>query len=275
MVAKNSRSKFIVPHDFNDIHIHNSVLSMATKRKNEQIQMDINNTNNNGKHTNKSKTMKTYIIIPGLNEEKHISSVIAEVKKQGYNNIIFIDDGSTDNSALNAEKAGALILKHIINLGKGAAVKTGCDYACELGAEILVLIDADGQHKPAEIKKLLSALKGKDIVFGYRQLNNKMPFVMRFGNWFINTTSSIVNGISLRDTQSGFRCLTAKAYKKIRWKSNDYSMESEMIANVAKKNLKYTEVPITTIYHDNFKGTTVFDGVKIFLNIIKFKVFGK
>ncbi|PIN81806.1 hypothetical protein COV13_00240 [Candidatus Woesearchaeota archaeon CG10_big_fil_rev_8_21_14_0_10_32_9] len=219
--------------------------------------------------------MKTHIIIPGLNEEKHISSVIAKVKKEGFENIIFVDDGSTDKSSLLAEKAGATVLKHVVNLGKGAAVKTGCDYCCELGADVLVLLDADGQHKPEEIKKLISKLKGKDIVFGYRPLNKNMPPIMRFGNWYINTASSLINGINLRDTQSGFRCFTASAYKKIRWTSNDYSMESEMISNVAKHKLKYAEVPITTIYNDNFKGTTVMDGVKIFLNIIKFKMFTK
>lgn len=237
--------------------------------------MDLDKPNHDRKRTNKPENMKTYIIIPGLNEEKHIASVVLEVKKEGYKNIIFVDDGSTDNSALQAEKAGALVLRHVVNMGKGAAVKTGCDYGCELGADILVLLDADGQHKPSEIKKLLKALNGKDIVFGYRQMNEKMPFIMRFGNWFINKASSVMNGVDLKDTQSGFRCFTKKAYKKIRWNSKDYSMESEMIANVAKKKLKYAEVPITTIYHDNFKGTTVFDGVKIFLNIIRFKVFGK
>jgi len=219
--------------------------------------------------------MNTYIIIPGLNEEKHISKVISDVKQEGYENIVFVDDGSTDKSAEKAEKAGATVLKHIVNLGKGAAVKTGCDYGCERGADILVLLDADGQHKPEEIKKLISKLKGKDIVFGYRPLNKNMPPIMRFGNWYINTASTLINGINLRDTQSGFRCFTASAYKKIRWTSNDYSMESEMISNVAKNKLKYAEVQITTIYNDNFKGTTVIDGVKIFLNIIKFKFFNK
>ncbi len=233
-----------------------------------------NNINNNRKYSYKHK-MNTYIIIPGLNEEKHIVDVIKGVKAQGFQKIIFIDDGSKDKTAMLAKKAGATILKHIVNMGKGAAVKTGCDHACELGAEILVLMDADGQHKPEEIKKLLNAIKGKDIVFGYRQLNKKMPPVMRFGNWFINKASYIINGIELKDTQSGFRCLTAEAYKKIRWNSNDYSMESEMIANVAKKKLKYAEIKISTIYHDNFKGTTVMDGIKIFLNMLRFKFFGK
>jgi glycosyltransferase involved in cell wall biosynthesis len=219
-----------------------------------------------------SNQKKSFIIIPGLNEEQQIGNVISRTKKEGFKNIVFVDDGSQDGSALAAKKAGAIVLKHVINLGKGAAAKTGCDYALKNGANIIVLMDADGQHRPEEIKKLVNALKGKDIVFGYRRLNNKMPAVMRIGNWGINKASEVINGIRISDTQSGFRCMTSEAYKKIRWRSNNYSMESEMIANAARQKLKYEEVPIDTIYHDNYKGTTVIDGVKIFFNMLKFRV---
>lgn len=221
---------------------------------------------------NKKSPKKVFVVIPGLNEEKHIGNVVSRVKTQGFSNVIFVDDGSTDKSSSEAKKAGAIVLRHVVNMGKGAAAKTGCDFALKKGADILVLIDADGQHKPEDIKKMLFALNGKDIVFGYRSLNKNMPFVMRLGNWGINKASEIINGIKLRDTQSGFRCMTSEAYKKIRWTSNNYSMESEMIAKVAKNKLKYAELPIETIYLDNFKGTTIADGVKIFINILKFKI---
>jgi len=102
-----------------------------------------------------------------------------------------------------------------------------------------------------------------------------MPFIMRFGNWWINKSSQIINGIKIKDTQSGFRCMTSEAYKKIRWRSRNYSMESEMIANTAKHKLKFAEIPIETIYLDDFKGTTIIDGVKIFINMLKFKIRGK
>ncbi|MGV8169073.1 MAG: glycosyltransferase family 2 protein [Candidatus Nanoarchaeia archaeon] len=219
---------------------------------------------------------KIFIIIPGYNEAKHIGDVISRTKKEGFQNIIFIDDGSADNSSKVAKDHGAIVLKHIVNLGKGAAAKTGCDYALKNEAKILVLMDSDGQHKPEEIKKFVSALnsKGADIVFGYRRMNKNMPLVMRLGNWGINFLSRIINGIKIKDTQSGFRCLTSDAYRKIRWNSNDYSMESEMIANVAKKRLKYEEIPIETIYHDEYKGTTVIDGLKIFINMLKFRLKG-
>jgi UDP-N-acetylglucosamine---dolichyl-phosphate N-acetylglucosaminyltransferase len=224
------------------------------------------------KKNKKTKKQKIFIIIPGLNEEKHIGEVVARTRKLGFENILFIDDGSHDKSSEMAKKAGAKVLRHIVNLGKGSAAKTGCDYAINNGADILVLMDADGQHKPEDLKKMLDALKNNDIVFGYRQLNKNMPLMMRIGNWGINTSSKFINGISINDTQSGFRCMTSEAYNKIKWYSNDYSMETEMISKVAKHKLKYAQVPIETIYHDEYKGTTVIDGIKIFINMLKYKI---
>lgn len=220
--------------------------------------------------------MKTFIVIPGLNEEKHIFKIVKKLKKLSYKNIIFVDDGSKDLSAKKAKEAGAIVLIHKINLGKGAAAKTGCDYALKHGADILCLMDADGQHSPQDIHRIITELNKtkSDIVFGYRKIDKNMPIVMKFGNWFINTSTRIVNGINLYDTQSGFRCFRSSAYNKLRWLSNDYSMESEMIYRASKNKLKYSQIEIKTVYLDKFKGTTIFDGIKIFINILKFKIFG-
>ena len=102
-----------------------------------------------------------YIVIPGLNEEKHISEIIDKLKEQGFKNIVFVDDGSSDSSSKKAVDAGAIVLKHLINLGKGAAAKTGCDYALKKGAGIIILMDADGQHRPEDAKKLIAELLNK------------------------------------------------------------------------------------------------------------------
>lgn len=218
---------------------------------------------------------KVFIILPGLNEEKHIGQLISNIKKQGYSNIIFVDDGSNDKSSEVAKSSDAIVIRHIINMGKGAATKTGCGYAIKKGAKILVLMDSDGQHKPEDLNRIVSELvkNKRDIVIGRRKIDKNMPFMMTFGNWFIDKASGLINGIDLQDTQSGLRCFTSETYKKIKWKSDDYSMESEMIANIAKNRLKYSQIFIETIYLDNFKGTTIFDGIKIFLNIIKFRIF--
>jgi len=211
-----------------------------------------------------------WVIIPAYNEGKRILSVINKAKKY-TKNIVVVDDGSSDNSYEVAKAANIIALKHIVNIGKGAALKTGCDYAVKAGAKILIVMDADGQHNPKDIPRFIGALKNKDIVFGARGSKN-MPLVMKLGNWFINNSTRLLYGTRLRDTQGGFRAFTKEAYKKIRWSSTDYSMESEMIANAGKHNLKYKEIEIKTVYSDKFKGTTVLDGTKIVLNMLWWKI---
>jgi glycosyltransferase involved in cell wall biosynthesis len=217
------------------------------------------------------KKGKAWVVIPACNEEKHIGAVIKQVKKYS-NNIIVVDDGSKDKTSNIAARAGVISLRHIVNLGKGAAIKTGCYFAIKKGAETLILLDSDGQHEPKEIPNFLKALKNVDVVFGYRKRNKHMPLILKLGNLVINKTTKLLYGLDLRDTQCGYRAFTKKAYKKIKWKSSDYSMESEMIANVGKHKLKYKEIPIQTIYSDKYKGTTVLDGIKIVLNMIWWRI---
>lgn len=214
---------------------------------------------------------KLFVIIPAHNEQKHISSVIKNVK--GYTeNIIVVDDGSTDNTFKLAKKENVVVLRHIINLGKGAALKTGCVYALKNKADKLVFIDADGQHEPKEIPRFLKELKEAEIVFGSRRFNEKMPLIFKFGNRAINSLNKLLFGINLRDTQSGYRAIRAEAYKKIKWNSSDYSVEAEMVAKAGKKKLKYKEIGIKTIYSDRYKGTTVIDGIKIVLNMLWWRI---
>lgn len=207
-----------------------------------------------------------FAVIPAHNEETNIRKVISETKKY-ISNIIVVDDGSKDKTSEEARKEGIIVLKHIINLGKGATLKTGCDYAIKQGASQIIVLDADAQHEPLQIPDFLNELKDVDVVLGYRKPSKEMPFILKYGNWFINKITKLLYGISLHDTQCGYRAFTAHAYKKIRWKASNYSMESEMIANIGKKRLKYKEIPIETIYTDKYKGTTITDGIKIVCNL--------
>ena len=218
--------------------------------------------------------MNTFIVIPAYNESERIGNVINTVKKLGYNNIVLVDDGSKDQKKTEqiARKYDVNFLAHVINLGKGAALKTGCDFAFEKDAEEFLVMDADGQHDPAEIPSFLEMLKGKDIVFGSRKYNKKMPLIMLFGNNFINTVASILFKVKVKDVLSGYRAFTREAYKKIRWDSLGYTVEVEMIANSSRKKLKYAEKEIKTIYPDKYKGTTVFDGIGIVLYMIWIKL---
>ena len=129
---------------------------------------------------------------------------------------------------------------------------------------------------PGHMKRMVAALqeniKRYDVVLAYRKLNKNMPFVLKFGNTFINKTISFLYGIKIKDSQCGYRAFTAKAYKKLKWKATDYSMESEIIAKIGKYKLSYMEVPIETIYSDKYKGTTVLDGIKIVFNLLLWRL---
>jgi len=215
-----------------------------------------------------SRKMKTdFVVIPAYNEGKRIGPVLKEVLAINKN-VIVVDDGSRDSTEKEVLKHKVFFLKHIINMGKGAALKTGVDYALKQGAKRIVVMDSDGQHQASEIPKFFAALEKNDIVFGYRVARKNMPAVLRFGNWFINFITYVMYGLKLKDTQSGYRAFTNTAYRKVRWDAQDYSMESEMIANAGKHKLKYTEIPIATIYGNKYKGTTVIDGIKIVLRMV-------
>ncbi len=214
-----------------------------------------------------------WVIVPAFNEGPRIIGVIKGIRKHSKN-IVVVDDGSKDNTYRIISKENVHYIRNIINIGKGAALKTGCDYAINNGAEIIIALDGDGQHDPAEIPNFLHEIeKGKKIVFGYREGRKSMPLILRYGNWFINKVTRLLYGVKLKDTQSGYRAFTASAYNKIRWKSADYSMESEMIANLGKHKMKYGEIPIKMIYYDTYKGTTIKDGVKIVINMIIWRFF--
>ncbi len=214
---------------------------------------------------------KIFAIIPAYNEEKHINKIIKDTKKY-VNEVVVVDDGSKDKTKEIAKKSKAVVLRHLVNLGKGAALKTGCDYAIRNKADIIIAIDADAQHDPNEIPKFLKNIKGYDVILAYRKPNKNMPLVLKLGNWFINKTIKFLYGLKVKDSQCGYRAFTAKAYKRLRWKAPDYSMESEMIAKIGKNKLSYTEIPIETIYSDKYKGTTILDGIKIVFNLLLWKL---
>ncbi|MBI4438426.1 glycosyltransferase family 2 protein [Candidatus Woesearchaeota archaeon] len=217
--------------------------------------------------------MKLYAIIPAYNEERHIQEVAERAKKQLSNeSIIVVDDGSKDKTYEHAKQTGITAIRHVTNLGKGAALKTGAEYAISKGADALIFIDSDLQHMPEDIPSFAKAIGTTDIAFGYREPNSQMPAVLKFGNWFIGKAIKTLFGMNIKDTQCGYRAMTAQAYRQIKWTSPDYSVESEMIALAGKHKLKYAQVPIETIYIDKYKGTTVMDGISIVMKMLWWKI---
>jgi len=213
-------------------------------------------------------------IIPAHNESKHIVQVLKQAC-QFVDYLIVVDDGSTDDTydLVKAIGGNVKVLRHSINLGKGAALKTGCEAALMLKTDIIVCMDADGQHNPKHISKFIELLANQpvDVVFGSREFNSHMPFTMMMGNYLLSWLINWLFHVKIHDSQSGYRAFTSLAYQQLKWESTGYQVETEMIAHVSEANLRYAEFTIETIYHDNYKGTTVIDGVRILFNILRWK----
>jgi glycosyltransferase involved in cell wall biosynthesis len=208
-----------------------------------------------------------FVIIPAYNEGPRIEKVIKEVKKYTQN-ILVVDDGSKDKTSLIAKKAGAVVLRHRLNLGKGAAMKTGVEATLALGAEAIIFLDADGQHNPKHLPQFLEKInQGFDIVFGSRDFSGGVPWVRFLGNKLGSVLISLIFGIYRSDMLCGFIALTCEAYGKIKWDAVRYGVETEIVARTGKNKLKYAEVPIETIYIDKYKGVTILDAIGILFNI--------
>lgn len=219
------------------------------------------------------KSKKIIAVIPAFNEATRIAPVVRGTKAY-VNEVIVVDDHSKDDTLLVAKSAGANAVRLISNTGAGMATRVGCDIAIKRGAEIIVTIDADGQHSPDDIPRLVIELidSGCDIVFGSRPRNKNMPLVKRVGNLGLSTIASMLFGIDIKDSQTGFHVFTADAYKKLRWDSNRYGVVSEFVAKVAKNRLTYREVYVRTIYNDKTQGMRKRDAVKSVISMIKWRL---
>jgi glycosyltransferase involved in cell wall biosynthesis len=217
--------------------------------------------------------MRIYIVIPAYNEAKRIDGVLTALK--GFNlPIIIVDDGSNDHTLESSKEHGVIALRHRVNLGKGAAIKTGCEAAFSMGADAIIMMDSDGQHKAEDLPKFLEKIEsGKvDIAFGSRNMNMGVPLVRFMGNKMASVLISFLFGVYISDLICGYRALTRKAYDVMKLKSSDYGIETEMVVKAAKYKLRYCEIPVETIYYDKFKGVTILDAFGILLNVLKWRI---
>lgn len=218
--------------------------------------------------------MKKVAIIPAFNENRQLAEVVRQTMNY-VDHTVVIDDGSKEPLEKNISSDSRLtVLRHMINLGKGAAMKTGILWAKKHGYDAAVFIDADGQHDPHEIPKLFSPILANQaaIVFGVRQFHGRMPLVSRLGNIVLTRAMQLLYRIQVDDTQSGFRAMNLSSFDQISWQSPRYAVETEMIVNTGKHHIPFKQVPITTIYHDKYKGTTVIDGIRIMINLFAWKI---
>lgn len=197
------------------------------------------------------KKQETIVVIPAYNEEKSLGKVIDNLRKNKFENIIVVDDGSTDNTLEVAKNKKVKIYSHVINRGLGGALNTGIAAALKNNGEIIATCDADGQHNPKDIKRAIDLLKKEnlDVVIGSRLINSKgMPISRKIINSGASLITQILFGIYSTDTQSGLRVFTKEAAEKIIIKTNRMEVSSEIIKEIGRNKLKFKEIPIEAIY---------------------------
>lgn len=217
-------------------------------------------------------TSAVWVIIPGLNEAEFLPKVLRKIGKH-TKNIVYVDDGSVDGSADLASREIPHVLRHETNIGKGAALKTGCEFAFEkLGANAVIFMDADDQHDPNEIPKFISALRNFDVIFGVRNLGSHVPLLRFLGNKSASVLLNLLYGAYIADIPSGFKAISKRAFECVHWKSSGYEVETEIAMRVAKAKLPYTTIEIDAIYHDTDKGMTLLDGLHICRCLIQWRL---
>ncbi len=193
--------------------------------------------------------MKVLAGIAAYNEAKYVGSIVLQTK-QYVDEVIVVDDGSTDDTARVAELAGATVIRHDENRGKGAAIQSILLEAKKRRPGVLVLLDADSQHDPNEIPALIKPIsEGSDLVIGSREAQkDKTPTYRRIGQKVLLRSTRLASKTSISDSESGFRALSPKAINQLELKESGFAIESEMITSAADKKLRITEVSISNIY---------------------------
>lgn len=218
-----------------------------------------------------------FVVIPAFNEGSAIADTVRAVRNL-WDRVMVVDDGSCDETSAIARKAGAIVVRHPINLGQGAAIRTGVDFALELGAAYVVTFDADGQHEAADIGKLIEALRetGFDVAFGSRFLGEVkgLPAVRRLFLKAAVLVTYLTTGLRMTDAHNGLRAFTRHAAQRIRIRQERMAHGSEIVSQVARHKLSFVEVPVTVKYTEYSlrKGQKLRDSIHIIIDLISGKL---
>jgi glycosyltransferase involved in cell wall biosynthesis len=194
---------------------------------------------------------RIFFVIPAFNEGRKIADVVRSLQRAGYNNIVVIDDGSKDNTYEAALRTGVHTLRHVINRGQGASLKTGIDYALLQGAEFIVTFDSDGQHRVEDLPAMLKPVLNNevDVTLGSRfKRKTDIPFNRKMLLKGAILVQWLFYGVLLSDVHNGFRVFNRKASQKIKIQCDRMEHASEIVEEVHRNKLRFREVPIVIKY---------------------------
>ncbi|MGC9311009.1 MAG: glycosyltransferase family 2 protein, partial [Candidatus Aenigmatarchaeota archaeon] len=200
--------------------------------------------------------MKAAAVIPAYNEEKTIGEVIRRTKRH-VRVVIVVDDGSRDKTAQIARKSGAILIQNGENRGVGYTKRRGLSEAIKRGADIIITLDADLQHRPEDIPRFVEKVEeGYDLVLGTRDIS-KYPFIKKFGNFGLNILTNLISGTNFRlmDTESGYKAFSRSGAEKLDLRAERYAIEAEIAYEAGKNHLRCVSIPIESpVYR---KGVTL------------------
>jgi len=216
---------------------------------------------------------KSCVVIPAYREQRMIGDVVQRVRKY-VPSVIVVDDGSPDRTAEEAGAAGAVVIRHACNMGKGVALNTGFDYARQNRFDYLITLDADGQHDPADIPRFIEAYErtGIPVLIGNRMggLSN-MPRVRKWTNRYMSWLLSRAMKQYVPDTQCGFRLYRCDVLPFIEAQATRFAAESEILLHIASRGIRMDAVPITVIYNEGkSKINPIRDTFRFFLMLSRY-----
>ncbi len=196
--------------------------------------------------------LKTIAGMPAYNEEKYLGSLVLQAREY-VDEVVVVDDGSSDQTANIAELAGASVVRHSKNMGYGSAIQSILSEAAKRNADILIILDADSQHSPHEIPSLIEAVAGgSDLVIGSREMQqNQIAPYRRFGQRVLAKLTYVASREKLSDTESGFRAYSRQAIAQLELKEKGMAISSEIVSEAAAKGLNVTEIPISVTYTED------------------------
>jgi glycosyltransferase involved in cell wall biosynthesis len=221
---------------------------------------------------------QTVAVIPAYHDEKHIGDIVRRTGQQ-LDRVLVIDDGSNDGTTQHARDAGAEVIVHNQNRGKGEAIKTGLRHCLAREVTWVILLDSDGQHLPEEIERFLSAAASaaRAAFFIGNRMNDvsRMPFVRRLVNRYMSSRISRVCGQKIPDTQCGFRMLDRQLIPELLGGGNRFDYDTEVLIIASRKGYRIQSVPITTVYSDQVSNIhPLRDAFRFFKLIWRYKTIG-